>query len=187
MVEGKGIYVGPWTPPVLPYKIGPQWGSRVVFDLFAARRICPPTTREISKDAAAEITKTDLLGHPGIFFDNEHQLNAALQTGNYNGQWFVPTIEQLIGVRPDGTQGGLGSKRLFLRQPVRSEKQGSFPGTFVCAGNYWSITENPHSGRQMVHPALAHREFERRQSRRPRCRGCRGENIRLVRLEPRLG
>jgi len=83
------------------------------------------------KLAADEVGKIrQLCGHDGIVIQNAESLFAALRTGTYNGEWFIPILSFLTNVEGDAYL----KENLFCLQNT-----GDFKGTFMMRG------EGPYS------------------------------------------
>jgi hypothetical protein len=144
LVEGKGVYVGTWTPKD---RVGNSLGK--TFNLFAApydlgldengNGIKLVTTYKKAVTAVGKIT--NLLGFAGFRGKNDTDLYNALRDGSYKGEWFIPTKDILCGKDVDGN--AVQNDHLFGHRNT-----GALAGTFttVKSGSdnapwYWSCTE----------------------------------------------
>jgi hypothetical protein len=133
LIEGKGVYIGPWEPKD---QKGGSLGK--VFDIYAAP--------EDLKDENGLVLKTfektafqlpavfNFHGHCGtsaLLQDERYILGAARSDPAALEEWFIPTKE-ILGTAADGDDTAPATL-------YNSREKGALKGTFE--GTYWSCTE----------------------------------------------
>lgn len=120
-VEGKGIYIGVWEPKG---ENGQSLG--MVFNLFAAPQDLPDEAGERLRVTFNEarwhvVHLENWHGHNGMDFRDDAGLYEALEDGDYEGEWFIPT--------PD-----------ILKDIYNLKHKGDLKGTFATTDNaaYWT-------------------------------------------------
>jgi hypothetical protein len=132
MVQGKGIYIGAWTPEDRDFR---SLGK--TFNLFAA----PEDLSNIRHDFEDTVLKISRLdnwhGHDGVYIESDTDLYDAIATDVYDGGWFMPTRDIVDGTNMDGSS--VRSGPLFALRNT-----GDLKGTFMTSGafpSYMSCTE----------------------------------------------
>jgi hypothetical protein len=145
LVEGKGVYVGPWAPMDQQKRALGR-----VFDLYAAPEDFKSGRGNLSTTYNEAVQRVAGLknfhGHDGGHFETEAAiLDAALSDPAALGKWFIPTQSML-----NGHIEGQKAKNLF--NLYAACEQGAFKGTFVRkvapygTYQYWSSTTSTDSG-----------------------------------------
>jgi hypothetical protein len=140
-IPGQGVYLGKYTP-----KDRDGNSLSQTFNVFAA----PEDLRDGNKRSLLTYNDTQALlartkgfhGHDGATFKNDSDLYAALRSGSYNGEWFIPTRDILHGKDVDGNE-------TTPDNILAHWKKGALSGTFCeTAGGgdvyplyYWSSSE----------------------------------------------
>ncbi len=122
MVEGEGVYLGRWE-----MESNQAAGLVKLFNVFAAPKDLTTKKTPMTYDEAlqnAAVLK-DWYGHDGRAFANDVALYEALNSGVYNGEWFIPPYELLSGETKD-------EKRLPCDGLYRNRDIGLFKGSFVA-------------------------------------------------------
>lgn len=119
MIEGKGIYVGTWEP------LGSDNRVIGIFDVYAAPEDIQKgfgQRLKLSFNRAAKETGKlrSWHGYDGVRYKNALDIQAAIEKGEYNGQWIVPP-------------------QPILENMHRFRNVGSFKDTFNDR-SYWSST-----------------------------------------------
>lgn len=141
-IPNKGVFFGTWTPKD---KNGKSLGK--TFNLFAAPQDLQDTSRErmtmTFDNAIAAVSRLkNWQGYNGARFQNEKDLYKALANNTYKGEWFIPTLDMLIGLTPDNQK--ITGDSLFTHKEAGALKN-SFNVASRGGGNaiwYWSCTEN---------------------------------------------
>ncbi|MDD3371135.1 MAG: hypothetical protein PHE27_04835, partial [Alphaproteobacteria bacterium] len=157
------------------------------FELFAAPEVLHPSARtgRSFRAAAEEVASLrNWHGNDGIYLSTERDLFSAIRKGDYVGQWFIPTVEHLVGMRLEGFNP-LEGRKASSNNLCDLQDRGAFRDTFG-PGYYWSITPEHrakvfgHEGRFLMVSLtggfgyLGHAD-----------ESSLGKNVRPVRAEPR--
>ncbi len=148
LVAKEGIFIGQWAPKD---RAGYSLGR--IFNVFAARHDlddaagAPATFNYLEAlNRISELKKWN--GYDGANYADDGEIYSALKEGSYNGEWFIPTMDLLMGCDVFG--GALIQKNniyalhnkdafvdtLHIR---RSEKLNG------NSSSYWSSTVRPGS------------------------------------------
>ena len=96
LIEGEGVYLGPYTP----VDRNGVFLSKT-FNVFAAPEDLPETMKYV--DAVKHIAKLKKWnGYDGTNYATDKEIYAALKEGSYNGGWIIPTRDILHGKDVDG-------------------------------------------------------------------------------------
>ena len=144
LIEGRGVFFGTWEP-----KDGEGRSLGKIFNMFAAPEDLTDSfgKRQTFKylEAVGRVSSLkDWHGHDGTSYKTDKELFAALQDGTYNGGWFIPPRELMIG--RDATNEEVQPDHLYAHH-----EKGALCGTFAletshqagCAIWYWSSTARP--------------------------------------------
>jgi len=149
MIEGKGVFLGVWTPKDREGK-----SLNKTFNLFAAPEdLTDSLTNAGGKKELRTFKKTvahvaglkGWHGHDGFNHNvrgksEDEALYDALRDGSYNGGWFIPTKDIVHGKDLDGNQ--VQADNLYAHK-----NKGKLQGTFTTASGsvfdrwYWSCTQ----------------------------------------------
>jgi hypothetical protein len=139
IIAGEGIYLGQWQPKD---RSGNSLGK--TYDVFAAPEdLKDPDGSNLLltyKAAVREVaSRRNWHGHNGRLFENDTALHRALKDDTYNGEWFIPTRDLLIGTDVDG-------RKVQADNLYRHKDTGALKDTFTTSGSgdaswFWSSTE----------------------------------------------
>jgi hypothetical protein len=154
MIEGHGVFFGTWEPKDTE---GNSLGK--IFNLFAAPEDLTDNSGNKNLYRYVDVLRRiaglkNWHGHDGTHYATDKEIYKALKDGSYNGGWFIPTRDLLVGTDVDG--------HYFAQKDNLSahKDKGALSGTFTMAtasGSarpewYWSSTEcrNDPSSMQIV-------------------------------------
>lgn len=138
-IDGRGIFLGIWEP-----KDGNGNSLKKKFNVFAA----PENLRHgfTYDQAVSHISGLrGWHGHDGADYANDTALYEALQKDAYDGGWFMPPVELVLGKDADGND-------VMPDNLVAHQCKGAFNNTFGMAGwdgdpeFYWTSTEHDSHG-----------------------------------------
>lgn len=139
--KGEGVYVGTYEPVD---RNGQYLGK--VFNLFAAREdIDGSATYNDTVKKVKEIKALE--GHNGAQFENDSGLYKVLESKNYDGEWFIPSLDMLKAnnsIKRDNDLVAMAGGSLY-----DLKEKGGLKSTFTTMNNgndyvhqYWSCTES---------------------------------------------
>ena len=144
LIKGRGIFFGTWEP-----KDGEGRSLGKIFNMFAAPEDLTDRSGERKTfkyfEAVERISSLkNWHGHDGTPYRTDKELIEALKDGTYNGDWFIPPRELMIG--GDETDEVVQPDHLYAHHD-----KGDLRGTFTleasnqagCAIWYWSSTARP--------------------------------------------
>lgn len=143
LIPGKGIFVGVWSP-----KDRNGNSLNKTFNLFAAPHDLGldengQGTKQILRynDAVKCVSGIrNLMGHHGADYKNDTKLYVALKDGSYKGEWFIPTLDMIVGTDID-------NKKIQADTLFAHKDKDAFKNTFTLARSsdgaywYWSCSE----------------------------------------------
>ncbi len=135
-IPGKGIFIGTWQP-----KDREDKSLGKTFNVFAAPQDLTNNSGERLRLTFSDAVRCvsdlrDWNGHNGGDFENDTAVYAALKDGSYKGEWFIPTLDLLIGQ-------DLEREKIQTDSIYEHRNKGSLKGTLSQDSGcwYWSCTE----------------------------------------------
>jgi hypothetical protein len=185
--DTRGIFLGTWE---LKDKDGNQLSK--IFNVFAApENIFNERKNTLSYDGIVRLLsgEKDFHGYAGAGYRSDTEIYEALRNGSYNGEWFIPPRELLVGTvgnGPEGVRQGAASQPDNL---FDYKEKGALSGTFAKEsmngddhyGWYWSSTS------PVEHPEWRHHVNFSDGYESCATTDTRGMRCRLVRLELKHG